>query len=263
MRFDRRLRHALFSAMVSLVPVASAQTPISSLVDGINDPGRALSAQQTGDLNAKLAAFKREKNIRIAVLIADDIGSANIISYSGNAMKLWPPEVDGIRHSVLLVVAPGREKAWIETRKSDLELETAQRIIFEKIIPRFAAGHDIAGGIAAGLDQIISVLNGNPLPPLPEPTGSQSALLERMDNFRSAVDNSKFGRLSEWLGFAIGVALGFGLYPLTGRWVAGLLAAVLAGIGSWLHYGFIVPYAAGAFVIVAYGRDKLFGKGEG
>jgi hypothetical protein len=60
---------------------------------------------------------------------------------------------------------------------------------------------------------------------------------------------------------AFGVALGFGVRPFIGRWLAALFAAAVAGFGSWLQYGFIVPYAAGAFVIVVFGWEHWLGKG--
>src|SRR3546814_12624511 len=43
----------------------------------------------------------------------------------------------------------------------------ANRIIDETIVPRFKAG-DYAGGLDAGVDQLIGVINGEPLPPPPE-----------------------------------------------------------------------------------------------
>lgn len=36
--------------------------------------------------------------------------------------------------------------------------------------------------------------------------------------------------------------------------------ALVAAFGSWLQYGFIVPYGAGAFVIVFFGWRYWFGR---
>jgi uncharacterized protein len=221
-----------------------------------------LSAQQTTDLNKKLAAFGQQKDCRIAVLIVGGIGRANLISYTEGALAAWTSAPGSSRQAVLLVVFADRENAWIEQRHTDLELHTAQRIIFETMFPRFRA-HDIAGAIDAGLDQLISVLNGNPLPPPPEPKGALNSLSERLDSFRYAMqDTSRFAYLLEMLYFAVGVALGSGLRRFAGRWPAALLAAAVAGLGSWLQYGFIVPYAAGAFVIVFRGWNAWFGQGS-
>ena len=265
MRPDQRLLYALLVAMAGLLPVAAsqAQAPIPKLVAGINDPGRVLSAQQSTDLNKKLAAFEQQKDFPIVVLIVNNIDRANLISYTEKAMAAWTYASGSSGRVVLLVVFADRENARIEQHHTALELATAQRIIFETMVPRFKAGHDIAGGIAAGLDQLLSVLNGNPLPPPPpEPQSALNSLMDRLDTFRySMQDKSGSGHLFEMLGFAVGVAFGFGVRPFAGRWLAALLAATVAGIGSWLQYGFIVPYAMGAFVIVIFGWKHWLGKG--
>jgi uncharacterized protein len=264
MRLDQRLLRALLVAMAGLLPLAVslAQTPIPKLVDGINDPGRVLSAQQTADLNHKLAEFKQQRDCRIAVWIVGDIGRENLIAYTERAFAAWPSASGSSGKVVLLVVVAEREKAWIDEHHTGLELATAQRIVFETMVPRFNTGHDIAGGIAAGLDQLVSVLSGNPLPAPLEPQGAENSLIDRLDGFRFAMqDKSGRGTLFEMLGLAVGVALGFGVRPFTGRWPAALLAAAVAGVGSWLQYGFIVPYAMGAFVIVIFGWKRWFGAG--
>jgi uncharacterized protein len=196
------------------------------------------------------------------VLIVRDIGRANLIEYSARALASWP-SASGPKGIVLLAVIADRERAWFEERNTNLELATSQRIVFETIVPRFKAGHDIAGGIDAGLDQLISVLSGNPLPPSPDPTGAPNSLADRLDSFRYRhQDTSGYGYVREALYFLIGVALGLVLRRFIGRWPAALLAAAVAGFGSWLQYGFIVPTAAGAFVIVVFGWKHWFGRRE-
>ena len=259
-----RWLEVLLVAMAGLVPLASpwAQAPIPGLVDGLNDPGRILSPQQTTDLDARLAGLARQRNCRIAVFIVGDIGRANLIDYAEKAFAAWPAAAASGRQSVLLVVVADRERAWIETHHKDLELATAQRIVFETMVPRFNAGHDIAGGIAAGLERLDSVLGGTPLPAPPEPKGALNSLSERLDGFRYGLQNtSRFAYLLEMFYLAIGVALGFGIRSFAGRWPAALLAAAVAGLGSWLQYGSIVPYAAGAFVIVFFGWKHWLAKG--
>jgi uncharacterized protein len=160
-------------------------------------------------------------------------------------------------------VIADRQRAWITEHGTGLELSVAQRIVFETIVPKFEAGHNIGGGIDAGLDQLISVLSGNPLPPPADPTGALSSLTDRLDSFRYRhQDTSGSGYAHEILYFFIGVALGLGLRRFIGRWPAALLAAAVAGFGSWLQYGFIVPYSAGAFVIVWYGWERWLGRGQ-
>ena len=94
-------------------------------------------------------------------------------------------------------------------------------------------------------------------------TGAMHSLVDRLDTFRYGLQDpaGTDGPWREMLFLALGVALGFGLRPFAGRWPAALLAAAVAAFGSWLQYGFIVPYAAGAFVIVFFGWKHWLGKG--
>ena len=245
------------------IAVALGQTPIPKLVAGINDPQHVLDENQAANLGRKIAAFEQGKDQRVVVLIVRDIGRENLIEFSARALAAWP-SASGPKGIVLLAVIADRERAWFEGRHTNLELATAQRIVFETIVPRFKAGHDIAGGIDAGLDQLISVLSGNPLPPSPDPTGAPNSFADRLDSFRYRhQDTSGSGYVLEMVYLLIGVALGLGLRPFIGRWLAALLAASVAGFGSWLQYGFIVPYAAGAFVIVFFGWRHWLGRGDG
>jgi uncharacterized protein len=246
---------------LALATAASAQT--LKLGAGINDPDHVLRAQQAADLNKKLAAFEQKNEYPVLVLIVKDI-RANLIEYSDHALATWTPAPASKGRVVLLAVIADRERAWITEHGTGLELSTVQRIFFETIAPKFKVGHDIAGGIDAGLDQLISVLNGNPLPPLPDPVrGPLDSLIDRLDSFRYGLQGPPGSDAwREALYLAVGVALGFGVRPFIGRWLAALLAAAIAGFGSWLQYGFIVPYAAGAFVIVVFGWKHWLGGGS-
>jgi uncharacterized membrane protein YgcG len=259
------LRLLLMVTMIGLAPVAAAlaQTPILKLANGINDPDRILRPEHAADLSRKLAAFEQKNEYPVVVLIVRDFGRANLIEYSDRALATWTPAPASKGRVILLVVIADRERAWIAEQHTGLKLSTAQRIVWETMVPRFKVGHDIAGGINAGLDQVISVLNGNPMGPPPDPTGAMHSLVDRLDTFRYGLQDpsGSDGTVRELLYFVLGVALGFGLRPFAGRWSAALLAAAVAGFGSWLQYGFIVPTAAGAFVIVLFGWKHWLGKG--
>lgn len=258
------LRALMVAAIgMTMAAAALAQTDIPKLAGGINDPEHVLRAQQASDLAKKLAAFEQKNENPVVVLIVKDIGRANLIEYSDRALATWTPAPGSKGRVALLAVIADREKAWIEERSTGLELSTAQRIIFETIVPKFNVGHNIAGGIDAGLDQLISVLNGNPLLSPPDPTrGPLDSLIDRLDTFRYGLqDPSGSDAWREVLYLAVGVALGFGARPFIGRWLAAPFAAAIAGFGSWLQYGFIVPYAAVAFVIVWFGWERWLGRG--
>jgi len=257
------LKRALLAALIALAPVAIAlaQTPIPRLVSGINDPDRLLDAQRIADLNKKLAAAEQRKDIRFVVLVARDIAPEKTARYGERALVLWRDAAGAKSRVVLLVVIAEAKAAWLVEHDTKLTLSDAQQIVFETIIPKLKTGHDIASGIEAGMNQVISVLDGTPLPPPPDQTGAWHSLVARLDSFRYDLEGpAGSGQVREFLFLAIGVALGLGARPFAGRWLAASLAALVAGFGSWLQYGFIVPFAAVAFVIVLFGWRHWLGR---
>ena len=116
---------------------------------------------------------------------------------------------------------------------------TSKRIIDEIITPKFRIG-DFAGGISAGVDQIIRVVDGEPLPaPAPQQQRQGSGLTELIDPFNpfviigvlvlGAFLRTAFGRLFGSLatGGLIGVLAWFIVGSLVVAIVAGLIAFVL------------------------------------
>ena len=252
---------ALLAALLALVPgvVALAQTPIPRLVSGINDPDHFLGAQQAADLAKKLAAYEQGKGVPFVLLIVRDIAPEKPARYGERALALWKAASGAKSKVIVLVVIAEARTAWLEEQGTSLELAVAHRIVFETIIPKLKAGEGLVRSIDAGVDQVISVLDGTPLPPPPDETGALHALVDRLDGFRYGVqDPAASGPVREFLYLALAVALGFGVRPLIGRWFAASLAALVAAFGSWLQYGFIVPFAAAAFVIVLFGWRHWF-----
>ena len=79
------------------------------------------------------------------------------------AWKIGRKKIDD---GALLVVAKDDHKLRIEVGyglEGALTDVTSRRIIDEVITPKFRSG-DFAGGIAAGVDRIIGVIDGEPLP---------------------------------------------------------------------------------------------------
>src|SRR5262249_13833186 len=162
------------------------------------------------------------KGISLVVLVVRDIGRENLIGFGERAAASWRA-ASGKNKFVLLVVVADRERAWIEEHGTSFELSIGQRVVFETIVPRFNAGHDIAGGIEAGMEQVISVLDGTPLPPAPDQPGTGS-FMDRLDSFRYGLqDPGQSGVLREMLCLALGVGLGLAVRPFAGRWVAASL----------------------------------------
>jgi uncharacterized protein len=137
-------------------------------------------------LETKLTAFEGTQGSQIVVLVVPTTAPEAIASYAqrvGDAWKIGRKEVgDGL----LIVVAKDDRKLRIEVAKAlegaipDL---MAKRVIDQAIAPRFRVG-DFAGGIDAGLDQIMGLIRGEALPaPLPNdsPRGSANNKIEWQD----------------------------------------------------------------------------------
>ncbi|MGH8509050.1 MAG: TPM domain-containing protein, partial [Gammaproteobacteria bacterium] len=147
--------------------------PVPPLTARIIDQTGMLSAGQRLDLENKLQVFENAKGSQIAVLIVPTTQPEAIEQYSMRVVEQWRLGRKGIDDGALLLVAKGDRKLRIEVGyglEGVLTDATSKRIISEVITPLFKRG-DFHAGIAAGVDRMIRVIEGEPLPP-PEPAGS-------------------------------------------------------------------------------------------
>src|SRR5258708_12625500 len=103
------------------------------------------------------------------VLIVPTTEPETIEQYSIRAADAWKIGRKKIDDGAVLVVAKADRRLRIEVGyglEGALNDVTAKRIIDEIITPRFRSG-DFAGGISAGVDRIIGVIDGEPLPAPP------------------------------------------------------------------------------------------------
>ncbi|MGH6636181.1 MAG: TPM domain-containing protein, partial [Gammaproteobacteria bacterium] len=106
------------------------------------------------------------------VLIVPTTRPEAIEQYSMRVVEQWRLGRKGIDDGALLLVAKDDRKLRIEVGyglEGVLTDATSKRIISEVITPLFKAG-EFYPGIAAGIDRMIRVIEGEPLPP-PEPSG--------------------------------------------------------------------------------------------
>ena len=107
------------------------------------------------------------------MLIVPTTAPETIEQYSIRVAEAWKIGRKKIDDGALLVVAKNDHKLRIEVGyglEGALTDVTARRIIDEIITPKFRSG-DFAGGISAGVDRIIGVIDGEPLP-APQPQQS-------------------------------------------------------------------------------------------
>ena len=122
------------------------------------------------------------------MLIVPTTQPETIEQYSIRVAEAWKIGRKKIDDGALLVIAKNDHKLRIEVGyglEGALTDVTARRIIDEIITPKFRSG-DFAGGISAGVDRIIGVIDGEPLP-APAPEASQRPGFRRLDRlFQSA-----------------------------------------------------------------------------
>ena len=133
------------------------------------DQTGTLSSDEIDSLEARVRDFEARKGSQIAVLIVPTTQPEEIEQYSIRVAEAWKIGRKKIDDGAILLVAKNDRKLRIEVGyglEGALTDVTARRIIDEIITPRFRSG-DFAGGISAGVDRIIGVIDGEPLPPPP------------------------------------------------------------------------------------------------
>jgi uncharacterized protein len=227
---------------------AVAQQPVPPLEGRrVVDLTGTLSAPAVAALDAKLAAFEARKGAQIAVLLVQSTAPEAIEEYSLRVAEAWRLGRPGIDDGVLFLAALGDRRMRFEVGyglEGPVPDALARRIIAETIAPRFYEG-DFAGGLEAGLDALIGLIDGEPLPvPVArEPEAEPFAALPIMLFFAAVlapVFRRLFGALpgSALLGTGAGVVVWLVSSLLLASLGAGLFVFVLAlagvgGRGRW------------------------------
>jgi uncharacterized protein len=161
------VRRALFALMLLLSTVVAADVAVPPLERRVTDLTGTLTAGQTAGLEQKLDAFEQRKGSQIAVLIVLTTQPETIEQYSIRVAEQWKLGRKGVDDGALLLVAKDDRALRIEVGyglEGVLTDLMSKRIIEDIIVPRFKTG-DFAGGIDAGVDAMIKVIDGEPLPP--------------------------------------------------------------------------------------------------
>lgn len=131
------------------------------------DTTGTLDAATKTQLEQRLTELNEAKGAQLAVLIVPTTGSEDLESYVLRAFEQWRIGRKSIDDGVLFFVAKGDRKLRIEVGyglEGAVPDLLAGRIIREQVTPRFKQD-DYAGGIVAGVDSLIGLINGEDLPP--------------------------------------------------------------------------------------------------
>jgi uncharacterized protein len=157
----------LLWCLVALTPVlAQALAPVPQLTAPVTDLTGTLTPDQASALEAKLRAFERTKGSQVAVLIVPTTQPEEIEQYSIRVVDQWKLGRGKVDDGVLVLVALNDRKVRLEVGyglEGALPDATANRIIQQDILPSFKRG-DYYGGISTGVDRVMRVIDGEPLP---------------------------------------------------------------------------------------------------
>jgi uncharacterized protein len=178
-----------FVALTAALLAALAFGPASAQQAGLqNIPGYSsrvvdtvglLQPDEKARLEQKLQAFEERKGSQVAVLIVDTTQPEEIEQYSIRVADAWKPGRKGVDDGAILIIAKQDRRMRVEVGRglegalTDL---VSRRVIDETVRPAFRAG-EFGAGIEAGVDRMIGVIDGEPLPP-PDPRWSGDGGLE-------------------------------------------------------------------------------------
>jgi uncharacterized protein len=216
---------------------AGAQVPVPPLTGRVTDQTATLTAAQKAALEQTLQAFEARKGSQLAVLIVPTTAPETIEQYALRVAEQWKLGRKKVDDGALLVVAKTDRALRIEVGyglEGALNDATSKRIISEIIAPRFKQG-DFYGGITAGVDRMIRVIDGEPLPkPGGKPAGGMTAIQQYVPVL-----------------FILALVIGGVLRSMLGRFPGALVTGgTVAGV-AWLFAGAVsVALAAGVIALL-------------
>jgi uncharacterized protein len=231
-------------ALAAIATCAYAQIEVPRLAAPVTDLTGTLSGAEIASLEAKLRAFEANKGSQIAVLLVPTTQPETLEQYSIRVAEAWKLGRRGINDGVLLLVAKDDRGVRIEVGyglEGALPDVIANRITDQVIVPRFRNG-DFVGGINEGVDRIVAVIEGEPLPERPAPargpSGSIGALFPLL-LMLVFVGGSILRRIFGSVGGSSVIAIGAGVLAwfVTGVVAAAIIAAVLAFLFTLLGGG--------------------------
>src|SRR5512134_197727 len=255
----------LWLAALLMTAPAAAQPlrPVPPLEARVTDLTGTLTQAERAGLEAELAGFESRKGAQIAVLIVPSTEPEAIEQYSIRVVDAWKLGRAGPDDGALLLVAKDDRAMRIEAGRglegalTDL---VSKRIVSDTIAPYFRQG-DFAGGIAAGVGQMIRVIDGEPLPAPDRAWGGGTERLAGMLPLLfgvvfvgSMVLRGIFGRalgsvatggvtgaIVWWLTQVLGLAVGVGIVSIIAALILGMTGprrwSSRPGHGGWTSGG--------------------------
>jgi uncharacterized protein len=152
--------------LAGLAPRAAAQIALPKFDALVTDLSGTLTAAQQSALEEKLRGFQARKGAQIAVLMLPTTQPEDIAQFGIRLADAWQVGRKEPDDGVIFIVAKDDRTMRLEVGyglEGVLSDALASRIINDTVAPLFKQG-DFYGGVNAGLDQVIRVIDGEPLP---------------------------------------------------------------------------------------------------
>lgn len=249
--YDRLVR--LLSTLLVLFGLAGLSfadefQPIPPLSAPVTDLADLLPPEQEAALNQKLLAFEARKGSQIGVLIVPTTAPETIFDYSFRVADSWKLGRKGVDDGVLFVIATQNRKTHLQVGyglEGAIPDAIAKRILQDIVKPQFRAG-DFPGGINAGVDALIQVIDGEALP-APKARSRRGG-----DNFPG--EALVIGLIAAFVASAL---LGRVLGSLVGAGIGGGVAMLVFGLGLLTALGIGVLVLLAALVLLFGGIGGL------
>lgn len=201
---------------------AVAEVAVPPLRARVTDLTGTLSAAQREALERDLAAFEVRKGAQIAVLLVPTTKPETIEQYGIRVAETWKLGRAGIDDGALLLVAMQDRALRIEVGyglEGVIPDAVGKRVIDEIIVPYFRQG-DYYGGIRAGVQRMMRLIDGEPLPP-------------------PAARDTSWSRWQQLVPFAFVAVFVLGgiLRALLGRFLGAVAAGGITGVVVWIIAG--------------------------
>lgn len=228
--------------------------PVPPLSARVIDQTATLQPAQREALERKLADFEAQAGPQVVVVLVSTTQPEDIASFTQRLGDAWKIGRRDVGDGLLFVVAKNDRRVWIAPAKAlegavpDL---AARQIIERAVTPAFRNG-DFAGGINAGIDQLMARIRGEQLP---APSSSRRGT--------PADEGVQWDELLMF--FFIGVpVIGTMLKGVLGRKLGTLAAAGgTAGIAWWLTASALLAAGAGVVALLLVGLMGLGGGRRG
>lgn len=236
-------RMLAISAALLLAAAAAGAVSVPFLTGRVTDNADIISESARKTVTGRIKAHEEETSNQIAVLTVPSLEGESVEEYADAVFKEWKLGRKGKDNGILVLVAPNDRRMRIEVGYGLEGLvpdSLAGSIIRNVMTPKFKTG-DYSGGIEAGVDALITALEGGTAPA--SENAPQEATKEQ-GSFLSGIQEPDMP-LTEKILFGAFIFGIIGLFTVIG--------IMTPGVG-WFLYVFLIPFWA-MFPIIIVGSS--------